>query len=125
MLRKLADEIDGSSFIGFISIILMLLVLSGKVLYCLVQVLKGRGHETFHMIVMEHPVFTFINASFMDVLIFEAGMLIALVVGLVWRYFYYRDEREFLKKYKIKGKTGFWGPIRSNDSERDYNDYGD
>ena len=30
MLRKLADEIDGSSFIGFISVILMLLVLSER-----------------------------------------------------------------------------------------------
>ena len=52
-------------------------------------------------------------------------MLIALVVGLIGRYFYFRDEREFLKKYKIKGKTGFWEPFRSSDSDRDYHDYGD
>jgi hypothetical protein len=124
MLRKMSDEMEGSGVFGFLTLILLLMTLSGKTLYCLVHVLNGKGHETFKMPMVDR-LFTWIDASYMDVLILDGALLIALIVGLIFRYFYYSDERDFLRKYKIKDKTGFWGPFRSSDGGRDYPDSGD
>ncbi len=63
---------------------------------------------------MDHPVLTNLGVSYLEVLIADIATLVALLVGLLIRYNYYKDERDFIKKYKLNAKTGFYQDFKNS-----------
>lgn len=42
--------------------------------------------------------------------------LVALLVGVLIRYNYHKYERDFIKKYKLNTKTGFYQNLKNSSS---------
>lgn len=57
------------------------------------------------MAFVDVPKYLGAGASYLDVLILDVFIILALCVGLGLRYYYDRHERDFIKKYNIKVKT--------------------
>lgn len=84
------------------------LILSvGAVLYSLDKVLRGQALEPFKLGNVPVPWLLGAGASYLEVLILLVALIIAFVVALAVRWHYYRDERDFRRKYKIPGKGAF------------------
>ncbi len=93
---------------GFYAFILATIIPTlGVMLHCVVNILQGKGLETYDLVIMDHPVLTNLGVSYIEVFIGDFIALIALMASVGARYYFYRDERNFIQKYKIKGKTGF------------------
>jgi hypothetical protein len=108
---------------GILAIILPAL---GTAAYCAFKVASGEGHEQFRLGFVDIPKYLGAGASYLDILILDGMMVVALVVGFGLRYYHYRDERDFLKKYKIKGETGFTSDLKpSKGSSGFFDDYDD
>lgn len=95
----------------------------GVAFYCAYQVSIGNGHEQFRLAFVDVPKYLGAGASYLDVLILDAIAVLALLVGLGFRYYYFRHERDFIKKYNIETETGikslFKRPSRSKASSND------
>ena len=74
----------------------------GVAVHCAYQVSIGNGHEQFRLAFVDVPKYLGAGASYLDVLIFDVLVGLALLVGLGYRYYYFRHERDFIKKYNIK-----------------------
>ncbi|TNC85834.1 MAG: hypothetical protein CSH37_06285 [Thalassolituus sp.] len=125
MLRKLEESIGGTSR-GFAILILASVVpILGVMIHCGYNIYLGNGLETYDLVIMDHPILTNLGVSYVEVLIYDAFAFLVLVIGLLFRYYHYRDERDFMKKYNLKGKTGFGSDFKStrsiNSSEYDLN----
>lgn len=96
-------------------------------LHCVHQVVIGNGHEQFRLAFVDVPKYLGAGASYLDVLIYDAFVVLALLVGLGYRYYYFRHERDFIKKYNIKAETGFKSMFKSSSGSRGSgnNDSGD
>ncbi len=96
----------------------------GIAFHCVYQVSIGNGHEQFRLGFVDVPKYLGAGASYLDVLILDALIILALFVGLGFRYYYFRHERDFIKKYNIKVKTGpkYSSDSKERDSGYDYDD---
>lgn len=101
MLTKLASSIGFFIFLFACTVVSML----GVMLHCGYNIYLGNALETFDIIIMDHPVLTSLGVSYLEVLIGDVCILLALIIVWGLRYHYYKDERDFIKKYNIKGKT--------------------
>ena len=125
MLRKLQASFEDTS----LGLVLFLLGVVGPILgvmvHCGYNIYLGNALETYDLIIMDHPVLTNLGVSYLEVLLADAAVFIALGIGLAFRYFYYKDERDFIKKYNLKGKTGFYSDFapKTNLDSRSYDSY--
>jgi len=84
----------------------------------------GNGLLQYRLGFIEVPKYLGAGASYLDVLILNACAVLALLIGIGLRYYHYRHERDFIRKYKIEGETGFksiFSPSKSNNSGGSYN----
>ncbi len=91
---------------------------AGMAFHCLHQVVIGSGHEQFRLDFVDIPKYLGAGASYLDVLIYDVFVVLALLVGLGYRYYYFRHERDFIKKYNIKAETGFKSIFKSRSGSR-------
>lgn len=101
----------------------------GVTFHCAYQISIGNGHEQFRLVFVDVPKYLGAGASFLDVLILDALIVLALLVSLGFRYYYFRHERDFIKKYNVEAETGFTslskGSSRSKGiSDSDGGDFG-
>jgi hypothetical protein len=67
----------------------------------------------------------------LDVLILDGLVVLALIIGFGCRYYHFRHERDFIKKYNIEAETGFKSLFSNKprsggkNSHYDSNDHGD
>ncbi len=107
MLLKFSYDLENANW-GFIILVSALLLPSVAVdFYCLFNIYHGRALETFDLVIMAHPILTNLGVTYLEVLVGNIITLVAILVGIYLRYRYYRDELDLMKKYNIKGKTGF------------------
>lgn len=116
MLRKLEFSLRNTN-LGFV-IFLMATILPflGVIVHCSYNIYLGKGLDTYNLIIMDHPVLTNLGVSYLEVLIVDIATLVAIFVGLLIRYSYYKDERDFIKKYKLNAKTGFYQDFKNTSS---------
>ena len=116
MLRKLEFSLRNTN-LGFV-IFLMATILPflGVIVHCSYNIYLGKGLDTYNLIIMDHPVLTNLGVSYLEVLIADIATLVAIFVGLLIRYSYYKDERDFIKKYKLNAKTGFYQDFKNTSS---------
>ncbi|MAM89513.1 MAG: hypothetical protein CME36_19610 [unclassified Hahellaceae] len=88
--------------------------------YCWYKVATGEGAEQFRLGFVDIPKYLGAGASYLDVLILNICVLLVLAVGFAVRYYQYRHERDFMRKYGIKGGTGFVRDLRDPDSSRSF-----
>lgn len=107
MLKKFYSDLENTNwgFMVFVAAVCLPSVAAG--FHCLLNIWRGKALETFGLGIMAHPILTNLGVTYLEVFIGSMVTLIALLVGLYLRYRYYRDERDFMKKYNIKGKAGF------------------
>ena len=96
----------------------------GIALHCVYQVSIGNGHEQFRLAFVDIPKYLGAGASYLDVLILDVLIILALCVGLGLRYYYFRHERDFIKKYniKVKPKPKYSSDSKESDSGYEYDD---
>lgn len=94
-------------------------------IHCIVNIMKGRALETYDLVIMDHPVLTSLNVSYLEVFIGDVITILAVLAALGARHYYYRDERDFMRKYKIKGKTGFTKDFTHGKHSQDSGDFSD
>lgn len=107
MLNKLNDYWENTNWEFLMFLTAMILPAVGVIAHCAVNISQGRAFETYHLIVMDHPILTNLGATYLEVLVGDALALLALFIGLYLRYRHYSDERDFMRKYNIRGSTGF------------------
>ena len=112
MLRKLNDLSVGECSL-LIFLVGSLLPILGIIAWCVFNIVEGRSLETFDLAFMSHPVFTNLGASYLEMFIFNFIALIVIFLSTYLRYVYFADERDFMKKYNIKGKTGFGSDFKA------------
>ena len=116
MLRKLESSFEETNFGFAVFLFVTITPMLGVMLHCGYNIYSGNALETYDLIIMGHPVLTSLGVSYLEVLIADVVTFFALIIGLAFRYYYYRDERDFMKKYNIKGKTGFTSDFNSKSS---------
>jgi hypothetical protein len=79
----------------------------GTAVYCAYQVSMGNGLLQFRIGFIDVPKYLGAGASYLDVLILDGLIVLALIIGLGYRYYHFRHERDFIKKYNIDAETGF------------------
>jgi ABC-type sulfate transport system permease component len=116
MLRKFELSLSNTS-LGFVILVLALaLPFLGVIAHCSYNIYIGNGLDTYDLIVMDHPVLTNLGVSYLEVLIADVATLVAVFVGILMRYNYYKDERDFIKKYNLNVKTGFSRDFKNSGS---------
>ena len=106
MLRRI-DEWHKSTWEFIVAIIAMIGPAVGTAVYCAYQVSMGNGLAQFRLGLIEVPKYLGAGASYLDVLILDVLIVVALAGGFGYRYYYFRHERDFIIKYKIDAETGF------------------
>ena len=106
-----------------IFIVLTLLAPVAVMIHCLINIAQGNALHTYDLVIMDHPVLTNLDVTYLEVFIADLLTIIAFIVALALRYFYYRHERDFIKKYNIQAKTGFTRDFKPSQSTTDYQDY--
>ena len=114
MLRKFEFSLRNTNFGFMIFLLATLLPFLGVIIHCSYNIYLGKGLDTYDLIIMDHPVLTNLGVSYLEVLIADVATLVALLVGLLIRYNYYKDERDFIKKYKLNAKTGFYQDFKNS-----------
>jgi len=116
MFRKLQASFEETN----LGLVLFLLGVIGPIVgvmaHCGYNIYLGNALETYDLIIMDHPVLTNLGVSYLEVLLADVAVLIALGVGLAFRYYHYKDERDFIKKYNLKRNTGFYSDFSSKSS---------
>jgi len=128
MLRDLDNALESKRWGFILFLIASILPALGVVAHCIVNIANGKALETYDLVIMDHPVLTNLGVSYLEVLIYDVIYLLALAVGLLWRYYHYKDERDFMRKYNIKGETGFTQDFKASGSSRSHgysNDFSD
>lgn len=121
MLKKFYSDLENTNW-GFIVFVVAICLPSVVVgFHCLLNIWRGKALETFDVGIMAHPILTNLGVTYLEVFIGDIVTLIALLVGLYLRYRYYRDERDFMKKYNIKGKSGFSQNFKPSGHDNHYN----
>ncbi len=100
-------------------IIATMLPAFGVTVHCLFNIWQGKALEPYVLVIMDHPILTNLGATYFDILIGDLVVLISVILALYLRHRHYRDERDFLKKYNVKGKTGFFRNIKISSRDRD------
>ncbi len=83
--------------------------------YAGLMVYAGKGIEPFTFGSVEIPKLQGAGATFMDVFILNAAIVIAVVIAFIVRYKYYEPERAIIKKHMLKDKAGFWDNLADDD----------
>lgn len=128
MLGKINSGWENTNWGLALFLISIILPALGVVAHCTVQIFEGKALEHYDLVIMDHPILTNWGATYLEVLIGDVLLLVVLIVGLIFRHLHYGDERDFMKKYNIKGKTGFTrdfkdpGSTRSDYSNSDFSD---
>jgi len=117
------NEWHKSTWEFIVSIIALVGPPMGMTIYCAYQVAIGNGLEQFQLEFVDIPKFLGAGASFLDVLILNCLIVIAIWGGLGYRYYYYRHERDFIKKYNIDADTGFKSIFKSSSRSRGNSNY--
>ena len=118
MLRRLS-EFHRSTWECIISFIAMVGPILGVIVHCIYQISMSNALVQFRLGPIESPKYFGIGASYQDVLIFHVCIFIALIVGIALRYYHYRDERDFMRKYNVKDQTGFGSLFKGTDGKTD------
>lgn len=95
----------------------------GMAFHCAYQVSIGNGHEQFQLGFVDIPTYLGAGASYLDVLILNCFAVLALLAGLGFRYYYFRHERDFIKKYNIEAETGFKSIFKSSSRSKGGDSY--
>jgi len=123
MLRRLS-EYHRSTWECIISLTFVLGPFLGNLVHCAYQVSIGNGLLQYRLGFIEVPKYLGAGASYQDVLILNVCAVLALLIGIALRYYHYRHERDFIRKHKIEGETGFksiFSPSKSSGSGSSYN----
>jgi hypothetical protein len=89
-------------------------------IHACLEVYNGRGSEPFSLGFVDIPKFIGANANNWSVAILMTGILVAIIVGYIMRYRYYRDELHLLKKAGLdKRQSGFYRDFDSDGSGGD------
>lgn len=110
-MQKLLDWL-WSSWRFALTLVLMVSPFLGLTALCLLKVQAGQGLQPFRLGMVDMPRFLGAGASYLDVLLLCLLVPAALLTALLLRYRYYRDERDFLRRHGLPGRTGFWGGLR-------------
>jgi len=106
MLRRI-DEWHKSTWEFIIAMVAMIGPALGTAVYCAYQVSLGNGLLQFRLSFIDVPKYLGAGASYLDVLILDGLIVLALIGGFGYRYYHFRHERDFIKKYNIEAETGF------------------
>lgn len=118
MLKKFIYDLENTNW-GFIVLITVLFLPSVAVgFHCLFNIFHGKALETFDLTIMAHPVLTNLGVTYIEVLVGNIITLVAIFIGFYLRYRHYRDERDLMRKYNIKGKTGFSQEFKPSSSNQ-------
>ncbi len=117
------NEWHKSTWEFIVSLIALLGPPLGMAFYCAYQVSIGSGHEQFRLGFVDVPKYLGAGASYLDVLILDVFVVLALLAGLGYRYYYFRHERDFIKKYNIDAETGVKSLFKSSSRTKGNGNY--
>ena len=107
-----------ATIVSFTMWLILELGILGIAFHAFTMVKAGRGLDEYSASVIDIPVLIGAKASYMDVLIMNTVAFVVLLIGMVFRYVYYKDELDLIKetkgKYKAKD-SGFYNDFDGDD----------